>query len=81
MQTGTAEKVGIFIQSCSYFVVAFIVGFILNAELTGILFAAVIPTMTLIIVTGTTVLSRFSKEASESTTAAASIAEGMASYL
>lgn len=76
VQAGTAEKVGIFIQSVSYFLVAFIVGFSLNARLTGILFAAVIPSMTLVIITGTSVLGAFSKEASERTTSAASVAEG-----
>ena len=76
VQSGTAEKVGIFLQSLSYFVVAFIVGFILNARLTGILFAAVIPSMTLVIFIGTSVLNRFSKEAANDTTSAASIAEG-----
>ena len=51
-------------------------GFILNARLTGILFAAVIPSMTLVIFIGTYVLNRFSKEASNDITSAASIAEG-----
>lgn len=45
IQVGCSEKVGIFLQSMSYFVAAFTVGFILNAKLTGILFAAVIPAM------------------------------------
>lgn len=76
VQAGTAEKVGIFIQSVSYFVTAFIVGFILNARLTGILFAAVIPSMALIVITGTTVLNRYAKDAADSTTTASSIAEG-----
>ncbi|KAH6723123.1 P-loop containing nucleoside triphosphate hydrolase protein [Leptodontidium sp. MPI-SDFR-AT-0119] len=76
VQSGTAEKVGIFLQSVSYFLVAFIVGFSLNVRLTGILFAAVIPSMTLVIVTGTSVLGAFSKAASESTISAASVAEG-----
>ncbi|TVY16808.1 Phosphatidylcholine translocator ABCB4 [Lachnellula arida] len=76
VQSGTAEKVGIFLQSISYFLVAFIVGFVLNARLTGILFAAVIPSMTIVVCTGTTVLSGFSKESSESTAEAASVAEG-----
>lgn len=67
---------GIFLQSVSYFLVAFIVGFSLNVRLTGILFAAVIPSMTLVIVTGTSVLGAFSKAASESTISAASVAEG-----
>jgi ATP-binding cassette subfamily B (MDR/TAP) protein 1 len=75
VQSGTAEKVGIFLQSLSYFVAAFIVGFILNARLTGILFAAVIPSMTLVIVIGTSMLNRFSKEVSDDTTSAALIAE------
>ena len=76
VQSGTAEKVGLFIQSISYFVATFIVGFILNARLTGILIVAVIPSMALVVITGTTLLNRFSKRASESTTTAASVAEG-----
>ena len=76
VQAGTAEKVGIFLQSISYFIVSFIVGFLLNARLTGILFAAIIPSMALVIITGTSVLGIFSKEASECTTVAASVAEG-----
>jgi ABC-type multidrug transport system fused ATPase/permease subunit len=75
VQSGTAEKVGIFLQSVSYFVTAFIVGFILNARLTGILFAAVIPSMTLVVITGTTVLNRYSKDSAESITTASTIAE------
>ena len=76
VQSGTAEKVGIFLQSVSYLIVSFIVGFILNARLTGVLLAAVIPSMTLAIISGTTFLDRFSKAAAESTTSASSIAEG-----
>ncbi|KAF8861738.1 ABC transporter-like protein [Acephala macrosclerotiorum] len=76
VQSGTAEKVGIFIQSISYFIVAFIVGFILNARLTGILFTAVIPSMALVIVIGTSVLNHFTKDVSECTSSAAYIAEG-----
>ncbi|KAJ5042322.1 uncharacterized protein L3040_004874 [Drepanopeziza brunnea f. sp. 'multigermtubi'] len=75
VQAGTAEKVGFFIQSCSYFAAVFIVAFYLNAKLAGILFAAVIPSLALVVVTGTSVLSRYSQEASERTTSAASIAE------
>lgn len=51
-------------------------GFILNARLTGILMAAVIPSMTIVIITGTTILNRYSKGASECTTAASAIASG-----
>ncbi len=60
----------------SYFVAAFTVGFILNAELTGILFAAIIPTMAIIVCVGTTFVSKLSKRASEYTESAASLAEG-----
>jgi ATP-binding cassette subfamily B (MDR/TAP) protein 1 len=57
-------------------VATFIVGFILNARLTGILMGAVIPSMTIVVLTGTTLLNRHSKRASESTTAASAIASG-----
>lgn len=63
-------------QSCSYFIVAFIVGFALNARLTGILFAAVIPSMTLVVVIGTSTLNKYAKAAAESNAIANSIAEG-----
>ena len=67
---------GLFIQSISYFVAAFTAGFVLNARLTGILFAAVIPTMALIICSSTTVVSQLSRRASECTDRAAAVAEG-----
>lgn len=76
VQMGTSEKVGIFIQSVSYFVSAFVVGFILNAKLTGILFAAVIPLMIAIIVIGSSRVGKYSKLAAEYTESAARIAEG-----
>ena len=76
VQSGTAEKAGLFIQSISYFVIAFVVGFTLNARLTGILFLAVIPSMAAVIYFGTTSMNRFSKHGSEHTSAAASVAEG-----
>lgn len=61
IQVGTSEKVGIFIQSIAYFVAAFVVGFILNAKLTGILLAAVIPAMIIIVATGSAWISKLSK--------------------
>ena len=76
IQLGTSEKVGLFIQSVSYFIAAFTVGFILNAKLTGILFGAVIPAMALVIIAGTTAVSRFSRKASQFTESATSMAEG-----
>lgn len=47
IQAGCSEKVGIFIQALSYFVAAFIVGFILDAKLAGILLASVVPAIAL----------------------------------
>jgi hypothetical protein len=37
IQLGTSEKVGLFIASISYFISAFTVGFMLNAQLTGVM--------------------------------------------
>lgn len=76
IQIGTSEKVGIFIQSISYFVSAFIVGFILNAKLTGILFAAVIPLMITIVICGSSRIGKYSKTAAGYAESAARIAEG-----
>ena len=76
IQLGTSEKVGLFIQSVSYFVAAFVVGFILSAKLTAVLFVAVIPTMIIFVVTGTTVVSISSRHATQLSEKAATIAEG-----
>lgn len=67
IQVGCSEKVGIFLQSMSYFVAAFTVGFILNAKLTGVLFAAVIPSMILVVALGSTWISKFTKLANNQT--------------
>ncbi|KAG9540818.1 multidrug resistance-like protein, partial [Aureobasidium melanogenum] len=75
IQIGTSEKVGIFIQSISYFVAAFVVGFILNAKLTGILFAAVIPIMSLIVIIGSSRVAKYTKAATQYSEAAGRIAE------
>lgn len=75
VQLGTSEKVGLFIQSISYFIAAFTVGFILNATLTGILFVAVIPAMALIVFFGTKAVSKFSKLAAVCSEEAANLAE------
>ena len=75
IQVGCSEKVGIFIQSMSYFVAAFTVGFMLNAKLTGILFAAVIPTMAFIVYFGSTTTSKLAKMVSRHTEAANAIVE------
>ncbi|KAK6529548.1 hypothetical protein TWF281_008718 [Arthrobotrys megalospora] len=70
IQTGTGEKVGIFIQSISYFVTAILVGLILNAKFTAILMAAVIPSILLITVICERLNRRFTKHLAETTTRA-----------
>lgn len=74
IQVGCSEKVGIFLQSMSYFVAAFTVGFILNAKLTGILFAAVIPAMVCVVAFGSTSISKLTSRVTEYTEKANAIA-------
>ncbi|KAF2097197.1 P-loop containing nucleoside triphosphate hydrolase protein [Rhizodiscina lignyota] len=75
VQLGTSEKVGLFLQSISYFLAAFGVGFYLHAKLTGILLATVIPAMTIIIFFGSALTSQFSKRAASCSEEAAALAE------
>lgn len=75
IQAGCSEKVGIFIQSLSYFVAAFVVGFMLNAELTGILLASVVPALTLCFAILSPAVSRHSRAASKHDEQANEIAE------
>lgn len=75
IQLGTSEKVGLFIASISYFISAFIIGFNLNARLTGVMFVTVVPAMTCIVVFGTNMVSRFTRQAASYTEKAASVAE------
>lgn len=76
IQLGTSEKCGLFIQSISYFVAAFCVGFYLEAQLTGILMAAIVPSMIIVVISGTTAVSKFSKRAADLTDKAADVAAG-----
>ncbi|KAI7658292.1 hypothetical protein KC318_g11310, partial [Hortaea werneckii] len=75
IHAGCSEKVGIFIQSISYFVAAFTVGFVLSAKLTGILLAAVVPTIFIIIATTSRTVSKLAKNVTTSTEAANKIVE------
>ncbi|KAK5697899.1 hypothetical protein LTR97_006858 [Elasticomyces elasticus] len=75
IHAGCSEKVGIFIQSMSYFSAAMVVGFILSPRLTGILLAAVIPAL-VIVTTGTRHYgSIYSKQTASHGEAASSIVE------
>jgi len=75
IHAGCSEKVGIFIQSISYFVAAFTVGLVLSAKLTGILVAAILPALTLVVAFTSTNVSRLSKHAAEKNEAANGIVE------
>ncbi|USW55203.1 Putative Type 1 protein exporter [Septoria linicola] len=65
IQAGCSEKVGIFIQAISYFVAAFVVGFILDARLTGILLASVVLAITLTFVIPSPMVSKCSRSITE----------------
>ncbi|KAL7274507.1 hypothetical protein RUND412_002589 [Rhizina undulata] len=76
IQLGTSEKAGLFLQSVAYFIAAFTTGFVLNARLTGILFAAVVPAMFVVITYGSKITAKYAKEAKEYSERANSVAEG-----
>lgn len=73
---GTSEKAGLFLQSVAYFIAAFTAGFALNARLTGVLFATVVPAMFVVITFGSKVVSKYAREAGEYSEKATSVAEG-----
>lgn len=75
IQLGTSEKLGLILQGYAYFLASFITGFILNARLTGILLAGIIPALGLVIVFGSANVAKTSRLASESTAAASKVAE------
>ena len=75
IHAGCSEKVGIFIQSISYFIAAFIVGFVLSPKLTGILLAAVLPTLSIVTVLTSKYGSRYAKQVSEHSSAANAVVE------
>ncbi|EMC92576.1 hypothetical protein BAUCODRAFT_77161 [Baudoinia panamericana UAMH 10762] len=75
IHAGTSEKAGIFIQTLSYFVAAFVVGFILSPKLAGILLAAVFPLLALTVTVTSRYGKRFSCRAAEHAEAANSIVE------
>ncbi|KAI5811593.1 ABC transporter-like protein [Peziza echinospora] len=76
IQMGVSEKCGLFLQSIAYFIAAFVTGFVLNPHLTGVLFAAIVPSMGFVIIFGTGTVSKFAKYAQESNAKAGAVAEG-----
>jgi ABC-type multidrug transport system fused ATPase/permease subunit len=75
IQAGCSEKVGIFIQALSYFVAAFVVGFMLDAKLTGILLASVVPAVSICFFVLSPMVAKYGRVASEKNDQANDIAE------
>ncbi|KAK6364739.1 hypothetical protein LTS17_011844 [Exophiala oligosperma] len=73
VQSGTCEKVGIFIASLSFFVSAYVVAFTKQAKLAGILIS-LIPAFLLVAIVGGGFFQKFSTRMSDSATKAAAIA-------
>lgn len=73
VQSGTCEKVGIFIASLSFFIAAYVVAFIKEAKLAGILIS-LIPAFLIVAIVGGGFFQKFSLRMSESAASAASIA-------
>ncbi|ORX77993.1 P-loop containing nucleoside triphosphate hydrolase protein [Basidiobolus meristosporus CBS 931.73] len=74
IQNGTSEKVGLCIQSISYFIAAFTVGFVRNATLTGILFC-VVPAFLLVASGGSAFSALYASRSMESYSKASTVAE------
>ncbi|KAK9704450.1 hypothetical protein K7432_010187 [Basidiobolus ranarum] len=74
IQNGTSEKVGICIQSISYFLAAFAVGFIKNATLTGILFS-IVPVFVIVMTGGSYIISKYTVRVSDHYSKASTLAE------
>ncbi|KAF2859918.1 P-loop containing nucleoside triphosphate hydrolase protein [Piedraia hortae CBS 480.64] len=75
IHAGFSEKFGIFIQSISYFVAALIVGFTLNAQLTGIILVCIGVTLTITISTTSRLTAKSGKRATEHDEAANTLVE------
>ncbi|KAF1812369.1 P-loop containing nucleoside triphosphate hydrolase protein [Eremomyces bilateralis CBS 781.70] len=73
VQSGTSEKVGIFIASISFFLTAYIVAFMKEAKLAGML-VSLVPAFLLMGAVGGSFVQKFSLRISNATASAASIA-------
>jgi ATP-binding cassette subfamily B (MDR/TAP) protein 1 len=77
IQTGTSEKVGICISSASFFITAYIIAFIKDAKLAGML-VSLVPAFLLMSIVGSKFINKHSGRMSDSIAAASSIAsEGL----
>ncbi|KAF2801819.1 P-loop containing nucleoside triphosphate hydrolase protein [Mytilinidion resinicola] len=80
IQTGTSEKVGICIASCSFFVTAYIVAFIKDARLAGIL-VSLVPAFLLMSLVGGKFVGKYSTQMTNYAASAASIASEALSHV
>lgn len=80
VQSGTSEKVGICIACTSFFLTAYIVAFIKNAKLAGML-VSLIPAFWILATLGSMFTSKFSARMSDSIAAASSIAQETLSHI
>ncbi|KAI9003540.1 ABC transporter [Gaertneriomyces semiglobifer] len=80
IHVGTSEKVGIFIQSLAYFIIAFAVAFTKSPKLAGIMIT-ILPAFVLIMLIGSTVTGKYTIRMNESYSKASSLADGVLSNI
>lgn len=80
VQSGTSEKVGILIASVSFFVTAYVVAFIKEASLAGML-VSLVPAFMIMAMIGAAFIQKFSGVMSDATAAASSIASEALSHV
>ncbi|KAL7622964.1 hypothetical protein AAE478_006643 [Parahypoxylon ruwenzoriense] len=80
IQTGTSEKVGRMIGQCSFFVTAYVVAFIKQPALAGML-VSLVPAFLLMTVAGSYFFKKFAGKSAESFAAASSIASEALSHI
>jgi ATP-binding cassette, subfamily B (MDR/TAP), member 1 len=80
IQTGTSEKVGMFIGTISFFLTAYIVGFIKEPKLAGMLIS-LLPAYLLLGMVGGAFVQRFSTRMSDAIAAASSVASEALSHV
>lgn len=80
VQSGTSEKVGIVIQSVSYFVAAYVVAFIQDAKLAGIL-VSLVPCYFLMALGGNYFTKKYLTRVNDGTTKATAIASESLSHI
>ncbi|KAJ4505107.1 hypothetical protein HRR78_004458 [Exophiala dermatitidis] len=80
VQSGTCEKVGIFIASISFFIASYVVAFIKQAKLAGMLISLV-PAFLLVAVIGGGFFQKFASRLSDGVTSASGIASEALSHI